>query len=273
MFKKIVIADSLAPLVNEIFNSYQNQPGQVLIMGAVLFAFQIYGDFSGYSDVARGISKLLGIELMVNFNMPYFSRSIGEFWRRWHISLSTWFRDYVYIPLGGSREGKLIGIRNVFIIFVVSGLWHGANWTFIVWGLIHSLLFIPSFLVGNNRFYSGDLVNQGSWLPSISSVLRLSMTFISVTLAWVFFRSESLGNAIEYLTLIPQFSEVIESGVVIGKKIPIYLILLIGIEYLLMRGIPKPIVRLRWFFYVLAGIIIYSSFLENQEAQFIYFQF
>jgi D-alanyl-lipoteichoic acid acyltransferase DltB (MBOAT superfamily) len=153
MFKKVVIADSLAPLVDNIFGNYQDLGGGTLWLGAIYFAFQIYCDFSGYSDIAIGTSKLFGFELMSNFKFPYFSRNIGEFWRRWHISLSTWFRDYLYIPLGGSQESKWKSIRNVFVIFLVSGFWHGANWTFIFWGLFHSILFLPSFIFKTNRKY------------------------------------------------------------------------------------------------------------------------
>ena len=156
MFKKVVVADSCAPYVDMCFDNPEAFSGSTLILGAILFSFQIYGDFSGYSDIAIGTAKLFGFELMTNFKFPYFSRDIAEFWRRWHISLSTWFRDYLYIPLGGSRVSKPKAIRNVFVIFLVSGFWHGANWTFIVWGGIHALLFIPLFLRGTNRKNTSD---------------------------------------------------------------------------------------------------------------------
>ena len=152
-FLKIFVADTLAPIVNNIFDNYDTLDGGTLILGAVFFSFQIYGDFSGYSKIARGTALMLGIDLMQNFNFPYFSRNIGEFWRRWHISLNTWFRDYLYIPIGGSRSNKYRTLLNVFIIFIVSGFWHGANWTFIVWGFFHSLLYIPSLLFNTNRKY------------------------------------------------------------------------------------------------------------------------
>lgn len=202
LVKKVVIADVLAIKVDDIFENYTDFGGGVLWLGALYFAIQIYCDFSGYSDMAIGVSKLFGIELMSNFKFPYFSRNIGEFWRRWHISLSTWFRDYLYIPLGGSRGSKWLSLRNVFVIFLVSGFWHGANWTFIAWGGIHALLFVPSYLVGNNRKYMGSIVAVNSWFPSFKELVNILITFFLVVLAWVFFRSENITAAIEYLSLM-----------------------------------------------------------------------
>ena len=199
MFKKVVIADSLAPTVDNIFSNYQDFGGGTLWLGAIYFAFQIYYDFSGYSDIAIGTSKLFGFELMSNFKFPYFSRNIGEFWRRWHISLSTWFRDYLYIPLGGSKDGKWKSIRNIFIIFLVSGFWHGANWTFIVWGLFHSLLFLPSYIYNTNRRYKTSIIGENKLLPSTKEFLQVGITFVSVTIGWVFFRSETIGDSLNYL--------------------------------------------------------------------------
>lgn len=198
LFKKMVVADSCAVLVNQIFGSYEQQSGIVLILGAVLFSFQIYGDFSGYSDIAIGTARLFGIRLMRNFNVPYFSRDIAEFWRRWHISLTTWFRDYVYIPLGGSRIGRLTTIRNTLIIFLVSGFWHGANWTFIFWGLYHALLFVPLVLLNLNRRYLTETVG----LKSAAELLRMGATFILVSLGWIFFRSLNIEDAFRYLSRI-----------------------------------------------------------------------
>jgi alginate O-acetyltransferase complex protein AlgI len=205
-FKKIVIADSLAPAVNEIFANYQEQSSGILVLGAVLFAFQIYGDFSGYSDIARGVARLLGFELMVNFNFPYFSRSIGEFWRKWHISLSTWFRDYLYIPLGGSRVGMARGLRNIGVIFLVSGLWHGANWTFVAWGAIHALLFVPSFITKRNRRNLDSLKAGKYLLPRISDLMKVIGIFTMVTFAWIFFRSDSIHMAFDFTARIFQFN-------------------------------------------------------------------
>ena len=205
MFKKVVIADSLAPHVDIIFDNYTTLNGGVLLLGLIYFSFQIYCDFSGYSDIAIGTSKLFGFELMSNFKFPYFSRDIGEFWRRWHISLSTWFRDYLYIPLGGSRDGKWLSIRNIFIIFVVSGFWHGANWTFIMWGLTHAIFYIPLFLRQNNRKYTQTVVAYNKWLPTIKEVFQMFFTFFFTMIAWVFFRSESISNGFNYLILMVNY--------------------------------------------------------------------
>ncbi|MBF1097142.1 MAG: MBOAT family protein, partial [Riemerella sp.] len=155
LFKKIVIADNCAQFANIIFNNSADYSGSTLVLGAIFFAFQIYGDFSGYSDIAIGTSRLFGFELKKNFHFPYFSRDIAEFWRRWHISLNTWFRDYIYIPLGGSRGGTAMKVRNTFVIFVVSGFWHGANWTFIAWGLLNAIYFLPLLLTSKNRVNLG----------------------------------------------------------------------------------------------------------------------
>ncbi len=197
-FKKVVIADNCAPLVNEIFSNPSGYNGASLWLGAVLFAFQIYGDFSGYSDIAIGTAKLFGFDLMQNFAFPYFARDIAEFWRRWHISLSTWFRDYVYIPLGGSRGGKLEQIRNTFAIFLISGLWHGANWTFLVWGLLHALYFLPLLLANRNRKHLGPIA-IASQFPTPTEVIRMFLTFALVVVAWVFFRAPNVGDAFAYV--------------------------------------------------------------------------
>ena len=194
LFKKIVIADNCAEVVNLIFNNSTDYSGATLALGAIFFAFQIYGDFSGYSDIAIGTSRLFGFNLMRNFAFPYFSRDIAEFWRRWHISLSTWFRDYLYIPLGGSRGGNWMKIRNIFIIFLVSGFWHGANWTFIVWGAINAIYFLPLILTHNNRNHI-EIVAKGKSLPDIKEVLFILTTFGFTVFAWIFFRAENISHA------------------------------------------------------------------------------
>ena len=205
LFKKIVIADSCATYVNEIFSNYETMNSLTLIFGAIYFTFQIYCDFSGYSDIAIGTSKLFGFSLIRNFNFPYFSRDISEFWRRWHISLSTWFRDYLYIPLGGSRGNKWNQVRNVFIIFIVSGFWHGANWTFIVWGTLNALYFLPILLTKNNR-KNLDTVAKGKYLPTVKEFLQMSFTFGLTVLAWIFFRADSVLIAVKYIINIFSFN-------------------------------------------------------------------
>ena len=198
LFKKIVVADNCAVYVNQVFADYTNQTGSTLLLAAIFFTFQIYGDFSGYSDIAIGTAKLFGIKLMRNFNVPYFSRDIAEFWRRWHISLTTWFRDYVYIPLGGSRVSKAKVVRNTFIIFLVSGFWHGANWTFIAWGAFHAILFLPLILAGKNRKYTNQ-VAEGRILPTLKEAGQMLLTFFLVMMGWIVFRAQSIGQAWEYI--------------------------------------------------------------------------
>ena len=201
LFKKIVIADGCAQFANEIFNNSEDYNGSTLFLGALFFAFQIYGDFSGYSDIAIGTSRLFGFNLKQNFAFPYFSRDIAEFWRRWHISLSTWFRDYLYIPLGGSRGGTWMKIRNTFIIFIVSGFWHGANWTFIVWGALNAIYFLPLLLANKNRSHLGT-VADGKYLPTLKETLCMLATFLLTVVAWVFFRAENMTHAMSYLNEI-----------------------------------------------------------------------
>ena len=201
LFKKIVIADNCAEYANKIFENYQDYNGATLFLGAVFFAFQIYCDFSGYSDIAIGTSRLFGFSLMQNFAFPYFSRDVAEFWRRWHISLSTWFRDYVYIPLGGSRVNKWKQVRNTFIIFILSGFWHGANWTFVAWGALHALYFLPLLLNGKNR-KNIHVLNANNYLPTLRDVISILSTFILITFAWVFFRAANFTEALKYISNI-----------------------------------------------------------------------
>src|SRR5690606_31308818 len=215
LFKKIVIADNCAEYANQIFNNSAEYSGSTLVLGAIFFTFQIYGDFSGYSDIAVGTSRLFGFDLMRNFNFPYFSRDIAGFWRRWHISLSTWFRDYLYIPLGGSHGGTAMKVRNTFIIFIVSGFWHGANWTFIVWWALCAIYFIPLLLSNSNRTYL-ETVAQGKIFPSLKEFFLMLMTFAMTVFAWIFFRANDIGHAVSYigeilspsLFTVPQFSNI-----------------------------------------------------------------
>lgn len=275
-FKKLVIADSCAQYANVIFDHHQEMNSLTLALGAIYFAFQIYGDFSGYSDIALGTSKLFGIDLLRNFNYPYFSRDIAEFWRRWHISLTTWFRDYLYIPIGGSKVGVAKKIRNTFIIFLVSGFWHGANWTFIVWGLLNALYFLPLLISGRNRINTG-LVAERKTLPTFRELVNMLLTFALSTFAWIFFRSETVGQAFEYIRRL--FALNLKGG----------------IEYLPIERYSAELVFLLLFFIIvewnarqnehpftgsyknlkilliLSGLVLFGVY--SDAANFIYFQF
>jgi len=273
MFKKVVIADSLAPMVNNIFENYQEFNGGTLWLGAIYFSFQIYCDFSGYSDIAIGTSKLFGFELMSNFKFPYFSRNIGEFWRRWHISLSTWFRDYLYIPLGGSQKGKWKSIRNVFIIFVVSGFWHGANWTFIFWGLFHAMLFLPSFIFNTNRKYTTSIIAENTLFPSTKEFLQVVTTFIVVTIGWVFFRSETIVDSFIYT-----YKMIFEFDISLNKASGLlYIIPLISLDYMIRTNERNIIFTKNKLannsLFILFIISIVLLFFKESRADFIYFQF
>lgn len=274
LFKKMVIADNCAHYANLIFNNYTDYSGSTLIVGAVFFTFQIYGDFSGYSDIAIGTSKLFGFRLMQNFSFPYFSRDIAEFWRRWHISLSTWFRDYVYIPLGGSRGGILKKIRNTFIIFLVSGFWHGANWTFIVWGALNALYYLPILLTNKNR-NNLDIVAKGKNIPNFKEFSSIILTFALTVFTWIFFRAKNINEAITYIINISKntFS--------VPQIRPTYLILLIVVfiitewlgreqEFAIQKHINRHKV-IRYLFYITIIITIFSF--DKQKQDFIYFQF
>jgi D-alanyl-lipoteichoic acid acyltransferase DltB (MBOAT superfamily) len=278
LFKKIVIADNSAQIANEIFNNSGEYSGSTLVLGAIFFTFQIYGDFSGYSDIAIGTSRLFGFNLMQNFAFPYFSRDIAEFWRRWHISLSTWFRDYLYIPLGGSRGGTWFKVRNTFIIFIVSGFWHGANWTFIVWGALNALYFLPLLLLKKNRTHT-DTVALGKYLPSLREFLQIGMTFSLTVLAWIFFRAENISHALSYLATIFSKSFFTVPDIIGNMSVLTVLIFIfISIEWLgrndqyaidkLTLSWKSP---LRYVFYY--SIIIAIFWFLGEEQQFIYFQF
>ncbi|RIA10257.1 D-alanyl-lipoteichoic acid acyltransferase DltB (MBOAT superfamily) [Flavobacteriaceae bacterium MAR_2010_72] len=277
LFKKVVIADNCAQFADLIFDNYTAYSGSTLLLGAVFFAFQIYGDFSGYSDIAIGTARLFGFDLKQNFAFPYFSRDIAEFWRRWHISLSTWFRDYVYIPLGGSRVSKALKVRNVLIIFLVSGFWHGANWTFIVWGLLNALYFLPLLLTNSNRSHT-NVVAEHRILPSLMEFGAMGLTFMMSVLAWVFFRAETITEAFGYLIGLFNISLL-----KIPEIRPTYLLVLLmfflTIEWLgrsrayaiEVLGLQKPRF-LRWGFYFLI-IFLMGLFMKTNETPFIYFQF
>ncbi len=272
-FKKVVVADSIAPVVNEIFNNYSEHSGFTLFYGAFLFAIQIYGDFSGYTDIALGTAKLMGFELLTNFKFPYFSRDIAEFWRRWHISLSSWFRDYLYIPLGGSRNGKLKAIRNTFIIFLVSGLWHGANWTFLVWGGLHAALFIPLLITGVHKNNTNDVIGNNKLFPSIKEVILIVTTFLIIILTWIPFRAEDINSAYNFTSKIfTELNSGIEDSLVFGFDIGMIIFLFV-VDYLLMKKFVLPKI-FTYTLYVFLVIIICGSLSENKFSnEFIYFQF
>ncbi len=292
LFKKIVVADNCATYVDQVWSTYDTQTGSTLFLAAILFTFQIYGDFSGYSDIAIGTAKLFGIKLMRNFNNPYFSRDIAEFWRRWHISLTTWFRDYVYIPLGGSRVGKWKIIRNTFVIFLLSGFWHGANWTFIAWGAYHALLFLPLILFGANRKYTNQVATYTDsagtprlrLLPTWRESLQILLTFFLVVLGWIIFRAPHMPTLLHYLEGMLQWGTLRASyrfflpNEYIVYPTNLYIIAMIVVEWL-QRNKQHGLEVLntskhKWlqviFYYALVWMIIQNA---GTEQTFIYFQF
>ena len=272
-FKKVVIADSLSPMVDFTFNNYQELSSLALLLGAFYFTIQIYCDFSGYSDIAIGISKLFGINLMENFNYPYFSKNIGEFWKRWHISLTTWFRDYLYFPLGGSHGTVVSAIKNVTIVFIISGLWHGAKWTYIFWGVIHVIFYIPYFLRRRGN-------KNNTFLPLLifkNKALGIFSTFSIVMLSWIFFRSNSIVDAWQYIFRLFSFTQSnqlilnpannLNSGYYI-----LYICFFLSIEYYISLNKKETILIERGINVLL--LLISLFFVQIQEAEsFIYFQF
>lgn len=285
LFKKVVIADNCAEYANLIFNPSGEYNGSTLVLGALMFTFQIYGDFSGYSDIALGTARLFGIELLRNFAFPYFSRDIAEFWRRWHISLSSWFRDYLYIPLGGSKGGNGMRIRNTFIIFIVSGLWHGANWTFIIWGALNALFIMPSIVMKTNRNHLETVASGRNW-PSLKELAQMTITFALTTFAWILFRANNLDHAWSFVRDM-MIGLAYKKGYVetinlfywkIGFLVPLMMLLFILVEW---RGREEPYalskLGLQWkrpvryaMYYALILSIIWFG---GKEQQFIYFQF
>ncbi len=276
LFKKIVIADNCAEYANIIFSGSDEYSGSTLVIGALFFTFQIYCDFSGYSDIALGVARLFGIDLLRNFAFPYFSRDIAEFWRRWHISLSTWFRDYLYIPLGGSKGGTWMKVRNTFIIFLVSGFWHGANWTFIIWGFLNALYFLPLLLTKKNRDNIG-IVAVGKIFPTTKELLSIFFTFSLTVFAWIFFRSNSVSHAFSYIANMFDIS-IFSKPQIFPTTVFILLLFFILVEwigreqqYALQKlGFKWPkIVRLGFYYFLIILIFVFMG----KEQEFIYFQF
>ena len=279
LFKKIDIADNCAEFANTVFNNAADYSGSTHVLGALFFTFQIYCDFSGYSDIALGTARLFGIDLLRNFAFPYFSRDIAEFWRRWHISLSSWFKDYLYIPLGGSKGGMWMKIRNTFIIFLVSGFWHGANWTFIIWGFLNALYIMPSIIFNTNR-NNLDIVARGKYLPTLKEFFEIGITFSLTVFAWIFFRATNVKQAFSFISeifsrsffTIPQYIGELEPLIILmiilfmliewfGREQQ-YALAQIGIKW------KRPLRHLLYYVIILA-ILLFST----KEQQFIYFQF
>ncbi len=286
-FKKMVIADNCALAVNQIWGGqFSDKPALVLCVGAILFTIQIYCDFSGYSDIAIGCARLFGFNLMRNFNFPYFSRSIPEFWRRWHISLTTWFTDYIYIPLGGSRCARWKVIRNIFLVWGVSGLWHGANWTFVCWGLFHATMLAIYYLLGINTKQK-KVVAYGKKIPSFKEILQIGLTFVLAVIGWVIFRAETMSDAVLYLSSMADVSiiDVHNSAPYLKglnlTRLSVLLMLLVVAEwiqrskqhalqfvdggYMMRHGL------LRTTLYLVIMMIIVC--LQGTKSEFIYFQF
>lgn len=276
LFKKILIADNCGQYADMIFNNAESFSGSTLLLGAVLFAFQIYGDFSGYSDIAIGTSRLFGFELMQNFSFPYFSRDVAEFWRRWHISLSTWFRDYLYVPLGGSRNGKGKAVRNTFITFLVSGFWHGANWKYIAWGGLHAVYFLPLLILNKNRQHLAVAAAGKTW-PSFKELAGIITTFLLVVLAWIFFRADSVQQAMGILKEICSAS-LLSLPQVLPRKLLLFIVLFVLLEWrgrqnayaIATTALNRPR-YIRWAFYYFLALLIF--FEGGREQPFIYFQF
>ncbi|MEN3324138.1 MBOAT family O-acyltransferase [Mariniflexile soesokkakense] len=280
LFKKVVIADALAPMVDDIFTNYSSYPASTLVLGVTMFSFQVYGDFSGYSDIAIGTAKLFGVELMSNFNFPNFSRNVAEYWQRWHISLSTWFRHYVYIPLGGSKVSKLKSIRNICIVFLVSGFWHGANWTFIFWGGFHALAFIPVFLMGRNTIYKDSVVGENTFFPTLTELGQVLLTFGIVTFSRIFFRSESITSAFGFINRIfTDFSYGTYNHPMGYRMIDYYILIILFViyEYIIRKDERSPFkFKSKGVRFVIYTIVILSMLLfydSNIDRSFIYFQF
>jgi alginate O-acetyltransferase complex protein AlgI len=278
MFKKVVIADSIAFYVDDIFNNYSSHNSLTLILGVIGFSIQIYGDFSGYTDIAIGTAKLFGFELLSNFKFPYFSRDVAEFWRRWHISLTSWFRDYLYIPLGGSKKGKIINIKNVLIIFLISGFWHGAGWNFIIWGAINACGYFPLLILNTNRTYAKEIVAVNRTLPTIKELLQMLSTFGFISFSRIFFRNRSVNEAINYIKGI--FTNFQFPGeFLLYTNMFIYIIPLIIIDWFLrrderkLRMIESPLIR--YSTYITFSILIISLMIirSGSNKNFIYFQF
>lgn len=285
-FKKMVIADNLALVSNNVFDHYHSFKGAAFFIGTLAFTIQIFCDFSGYSDIAIGASRVMGINLMKNFNRPYFAESVGDFWTRWHISLSTWFKDYLYIPLGGNRVAVSRWCFNIILVFCISGLWHGANWTFIIWGLIHGFYLIAGKILKKvyRKLHLKPLLNS---FPGVKKVLNIFVTFILVALAWIFFRSKNIGQALYMIkNIFKKWNNLdMQNALSVlgpGKLYPVTIGIFIGVLFLvsfyqeyygsILQYVSKQAIGLRWaaYFFLVFSIALFGVF---ENIQFIYFQF
>lgn len=285
LFKKVIIADGLAPYADYGFTNYTELNAIQIICSVLAFSFQIYGDFSGYTDMALGSAKLLGFELLSNFKFPYFSRDIAEFWRRWHISLSSWFRDYIYIPLGGSKAGKIKAVRNVFIIFLISGFWHGASWNFIFWGFVHACAFVPILVLNKNRDNLNSVVAAHRVFPSLKELLLMISTFAWVSFAWIFFRANGLQDALKmiFYLLRDLLNKPLQFFAFYPEyQILVYILPLIIMDWSIRRNERELTIPIRWkplriILYLLIAQLCFGKLLLQEQTQgvqsFIYFQF
>ena len=276
LFKKMVIADNCAEYVNMVFSNPDAVSGSTHIMGVVFFAFQVYGDFSGYSDIAIGTARLFGIDLLRNFAFPYFSRDMSEFWRRWHISLSSWFKDYVYVPLGGSSGGTWMTVRNTMIIFFVSGFWHGSNWTYILWGVLNGLFILPGIIFKTTKYHP-DIVAKGRLFATPKEILHMLSSFGLLTFSFIIFRSANMKAAYQYLMKILSFSTFTKPEG-IKNEIVWLVVAFIIIEWLgredqyaieKMGFAWKKPVRIAFYYFILLIIFMFAG----AGKEFIYFQF
>lgn len=276
--KKMVVADNCATVVNDYYPQYSELSGITLLLLGILFTIQVYCDFSGYSDIAIGCARLFGFNLMRNFNIPFFSRSVPEFWRHWHISLTTWFRDYVFFPLGGSRCSQWKTVRNVYIVWGISGLWHGANWTFVCWGLIHATLLVIYTLLGINTKYK-NTVAYDRYLPSIKETLQMVLTFLLFAMSMIVFRAENMGQAVDYLTAMVT-NKFFDATMLQWKQPLCFALLLLSVEWLQRDKLhalqftdikPFKYRFVRWSVYYVILLVIFKY--AGSSQTFVYFQF
>lgn len=275
-FSKMVIADNVGKIVDTVWNDYSIYNSASITLAIFLYSIQIYADFAGYSNMSIGVGKLLGIRLNINFSFPYFSRTIAEFWRKWHISLTSWFREYIYIPLGGSRCSKVKVIRNTFVIFLVCGFWHGAEWTYIIWGAYHAILFVPLLLLGLSKKCK-DPIEDSQFFPTIGQLCLMMLTFIQVTIGWIIFRSPSISIALDMMKGV--FNATGETSVSLSNDmIAILIITFISMyaewlnrnkEHTLCKTSDHLIIRFA-LYSALIGLILYYS---GEVETFIYFQY